>query len=103
MLISPLEGGDLSRGRSLANPLVSLTARLKGSRCQESKAVVTLTAGVQHASISPGPHVICHCDAMCLYMCETPEGRLPTSVPYTLSWRQGWAYWGQRALSLLFL
>lgn len=63
ILICPLEGSDLPRGKSLANPLVSLTAGPEGSCCQELKVVVTLTAGVQHACASSGPHVILCCDA----------------------------------------
>lgn len=64
----------LTSGRSLANPLVSLRAGPEGSCCQESKVVVTLTAGVQHACVSPGPHVILCCDA-CVFTPVQDSGR----------------------------
>jgi hypothetical protein len=63
ILTYPLEGSDLPSGRSLVNPLVSLRAGPEGSCCQGLKVVVTLTAGVQHACVFPGPHVILHHEA----------------------------------------
>lgn len=70
-------------GRSLANPLVSLTTGPEGSCCQESKVVVTLTAGLQHAYVSLGPHVTLGCDA-CVFIPAARCSKVDTAHVYSI-------------------
>ena len=73
--IDLLSGGQWPlNGRSLANPSASLTAGPEGSCCQESKVAVTLTAGMQHACISPGPLVVLRCNT-CVFIPGQGSGR----------------------------
>ena len=73
--IDLLSGGQWPpSGRSLANPSASLTAGPEGSCCQESKVAVTLTAGMQHACVSPGPLVVLRCNT-CVFIPGQGSGR----------------------------